>query len=84
MPVDPRTWRIMSLRFTVSGQTVDASTVGAAGLSRETRTTATVKNHHSNAGPNEEAAPFLLLNVWACDIHHSRMGALAVPKSTAS
>ena len=34
----PRTWRTIGPRFTVSGQTVPASTVGAAGLSRESPT----------------------------------------------
>jgi len=34
----------MGPRFTVSGQMVERSTVGAAGLSRDTATTATVNN----------------------------------------
>src|ERR1035438_2068905 len=41
-PVDPRTWRIIGPRFTVSGQMVERSTVGAAGFSRATPRTPTV------------------------------------------
>src|SRR5258707_15283006 len=36
VPVEPRTWRMMLPRFTVSGHTADASTVGDAGFNRET------------------------------------------------
>ncbi len=40
VPVDPRTWRIIGPRFTVSVQMAERSTGGAAGLSRATITTA--------------------------------------------
>ncbi len=49
VPVDPRTWRIMLPRFTVSGQTAEASTVGAAGFSRETANAAPARTTTATA-----------------------------------
>ena len=43
LPVDARTWRTSGPLFTVSGQMVERSTVGAAGLSRETAKPSTAK-----------------------------------------
>jgi len=41
VPVDPRTCRTIGPRLTVSGQIVERSTVGAAGFSRDSPTSAT-------------------------------------------
>ena len=71
LPVEPRTWMVRSPRLTVSGQMVERSTVGAAGLSRETATTATVNNDHRDASPYYILAHPLFLQVWAGDIHHT-------------
>jgi len=60
-PVDPRTWRIMGPRFTVSGQMVERSTVGAAGLSRDTPSSATA-NSTTATPPMIQSRRFLFCN----------------------
>ena len=73
LPVDERTWRTSGPRFTVSVQMVERSTVGAAGLSRDTAITAsTATTTTADAGPYQQPALLLLLNVWASDIHRSK------------
>ena len=64
----------MGPRLTVSVQTVPRSTLGAAGLSRETPTVAATNTDNSDARPNDLAAAFLTFKFWACDIHRKGYG----------
>ena len=68
---EPRTWRSIEPRLTVSIQTAARSTVGAAGCSRETPMV--IRSDHDQGGGAVEDATNLLLALdvrGACNINH--------------
>ena len=65
----PRTWRTIGPRFTVSIQTVERSTLGTAGLSRESSERHEDEPQDRAGDDNDPALALLFGDVRAWDIH---------------